>query len=98
MEESQAKHSTNINTRHSHTKGSSRNSGKKEKRVSGPRKGKGKGRKQDRTRKSTKTAARSVQAKANHAGGTEVVASDMRSRGVSIACLQETQSVSEYSS
>ena len=68
-----------------------------ERRTAGSKKSKSKQRKQDRLRKSIKIATWNVQAKASHAGDIEIIAGDMRSRRISICCLQETQNANEYS-
>ena len=52
-------------------------------------------RKRDRRKRSIKIATWNVQAKASHLGDIEIIASDMRNRGISICCIQETQNSSD---
>jgi exonuclease III len=54
-------------------------------------------RKRDRRKRSIKIATWNVQAKASHLGDIEIIASDMRNRGISICCIQETQNSSDAS-
>jgi len=58
---------------------------------------KAKERKQDILRKNIKIASWNVQAKASHVGDIEIIAKYMRSRRISICCLQETQNANKYS-